>query len=426
MTLDITNHPCFNDKVRHKTARIHLPVAPRCNVQCNFCDRSFDCVNESRPGVTSSILSPRQALEYLKKRMDFTPNIAVVGIAGPGDPFANPEETMETLRLVRREYPDMLLCVATNGLNLLPYIEELGQLRTSHVTLTINAVDPEIGEKVYSWFRYGNTNHRGSEGALQLLQNQLKAIPLLKEKGILVKVNTIIIPGVNDTHIPLVAKKVSELGADILNCIPMYQNANTPFGNIESPAPDLVHSLRQQVAKYLPQMHHCTRCRADAVGLLGEEMTLESMREIQAFSEMEVQVPDATHSKGRNRVAVASMEGYLVNQHLGEADQLYIYEWTESGYVPAGTRQTPDSGGGLHRWTDLGEMLTDCHTLLVSGIGNNPLQVLEGMDISVYEVEGMIRDALENIFTGRGLGHMKKRSATKCGTGCTGSGGGCG
>ena len=27
---------------------------------------------------------------------------------------------------------------------------------------------------------------------------------------------------------------------------------------------------REQVAGYLPQMEHCTRCRADAVGLLGE------------------------------------------------------------------------------------------------------------------------------------------------------------
>ena len=43
-------------------------------------------------------------------------NIAVMGIAGPGDPFANPEETMETLRLVRERFPKMMLCVATNGL----------------------------------------------------------------------------------------------------------------------------------------------------------------------------------------------------------------------------------------------------------------------------------------------------------------------
>ena len=112
--MDLKNHPCFNDKVRHLFARVHLPVAPKCNVQCNFCNRKFDCVNESRPGVSSAVLSPGQALAYLEKMMEKMPNISVVGIAGPGDPFANPDETMETLRRVRERYPEMLLCVATN------------------------------------------------------------------------------------------------------------------------------------------------------------------------------------------------------------------------------------------------------------------------------------------------------------------------
>jgi len=31
--MNISNHPCFNDKVRHTFGRVHLPVAPRCNIQ---------------------------------------------------------------------------------------------------------------------------------------------------------------------------------------------------------------------------------------------------------------------------------------------------------------------------------------------------------------------------------------------------------
>ena len=56
--MDLSKHPCFNDAVRHQFGRIHLPVAPDCNIQCNFCDRRFNCVNESRPGVTTSVLTP--------------------------------------------------------------------------------------------------------------------------------------------------------------------------------------------------------------------------------------------------------------------------------------------------------------------------------------------------------------------------------
>ena len=44
------SHPCFEADAHHTHARVHVPVAPRCNVQCNFCSRKFDCVNESRPG----------------------------------------------------------------------------------------------------------------------------------------------------------------------------------------------------------------------------------------------------------------------------------------------------------------------------------------------------------------------------------------
>ena len=112
----------------------------------------------------------------------------MVGIAGPGDPFANPEETMETLRRVRETYPDMMLCIATNGLNLLPYVDELAELKVSHVTVTVNAVDPEIGAKVYSWVRWNKRVLRADQGAELLLENQLAAIRRLKEKDIIVKV----------------------------------------------------------------------------------------------------------------------------------------------------------------------------------------------------------------------------------------------
>ncbi|MGB7510047.1 MAG: radical SAM protein, partial [Pelodictyon phaeoclathratiforme] len=165
MTLKLANHPCFNDASRHKFGRIHLPVAPKCNIQCNYCNRKFDCMNENRPGVTSKILSPGQAMHYLDQAMILSPNIAVVGIAGPGDPFANPDETMETLRLVRAKYPEMLLCVATNGLDLAPYIDELAELQVSHVTITINAIDPVIGSEIYAWVRYNKKMYRDLDAA---------------------------------------------------------------------------------------------------------------------------------------------------------------------------------------------------------------------------------------------------------------------
>jgi nitrogen fixation protein NifB len=152
-------------------------------VQCNFCDRRFDCLNESRPGVTSAVLTPQQAVYYLDRAMERSPAIRVAGIAGPGDPFASPEDTLETLRLVRNRYPKMLLCVASNGLEVAAHAAELGKLQVSHVTLTVNAIDPEIGARIYAWVRPGIRVLRGVDAAAALLERQRAAIVELKQHG---------------------------------------------------------------------------------------------------------------------------------------------------------------------------------------------------------------------------------------------------
>ncbi len=411
-------HPCFNDTARKRYARIHLPVAPRCNVQCKFCNRKYDCVNESRPGVTSGVLLPHQAIAYLDEVMQRQPKIAVVGIAGPGDPFANPEETMETMRLVSERYPEMLLCVATNGLNIGMHIEELARLNVSHVTLTINAVDAKIGAQIYAWVRYGKRVYSGEEGAMILLMHQLEALQRLKEKGMTVKVNSIIIPGINERHIPEVAEKVAKLRADIFNCIPYYKNVGSAFEDLDEPSKDVVHAIRAEAAQYLPQMAHCTRCRADAVGLLGEGTSSEFMKLLQTYETM----PTSQMQGERPYIAVASMEGMLVNQHLGEAQELLIY--SKDGLIEK--RKTPESGGGMQRWQALAEMLDDCRALLVSGIGKNPQETLKRHGVNVMVVEGMIDDAVALLFKGEQINHLVKRQRTTCGEACSGTGGGCG
>ncbi len=322
MPLDLTQHPCFNKDVRHQTGRIHLPVAPRCNIQCNYCNRKFDCMNESRPGVTSAVLKPDQALAYLDEALLRAPSLRVVGIAGPGDPFAKPEDTLETLRLVRDKYPEMLLCVASNGLNLEPHVAELARLQVSHVTVTINTVDPKIGAQIYAWVRDGKTVYRGEAAASLLLERQLSAVAALKAAGITVKVNTILVPGVNEDHAPLVAERMRYLGVDVMNCIAVYPVKDTPFEGKEEIPADVMSEIRAGISEIVPQMEHCTRCRADAVGLLGEEQSAELVAIMQAAANGLLD-----DRKGRPYVAIASMEGILVNQHLGEATRLWIMEY---------------------------------------------------------------------------------------------------
>jgi nitrogen fixation protein NifB len=267
---DLSKHPCFNAEARLQFGRIHLPVAPACNVQCNFCDRKYSCVNESRPGVTASVMAPAEALRHLDQIVSQRGDITVVGIAGPGDPFANTEATLATLRLVHEKYPQMLLCVATNGLNLLENIDALCELEVSHVTVTMNGIDPRIVAQIYAWVQYGRRLLTGIEAAEILIARQTAGIKALVERGIIAKVNTIIIPGVNDRHVAEVSKQVAAWGADVQNCIPLLPVAGTPFGTKEQPSPALIHAIRVQAGTHLLQMAHCSRCRSDACGLLGE------------------------------------------------------------------------------------------------------------------------------------------------------------
>lgn len=424
--MNLDDHPCFNKKSHRHFGRVHLPVAPRCNIQCKFCNRQFDCVNESRPGVTSAVLSPSQAMVYLEEVLRQKPNIRVVGIAGPGDPFANAAQTLETCRRVRERYPEMMLCLATNGLNLGPYLDDLAELKVSHVTVTVNAVDPQIGAEIYSWMRIGKRVKRAEEGAAILLARQLEAIQGLKERGIIVKINSIIIPGINEDHIEAVARKMNELGVDLFNCMPYYPNTGSQFEHLQEPDTGTVNAVRRAAGRHVKQMRHCTRCRSDAVGLLGEMPSEALMATLKNCQHLEVLEPRGRKVSHRPHVAVASLEGVLVNQHLGEACQVLVYGQKSGRIGLIEARPTPEPGSGMARWKELAVSLSDCRAILVSGVGGNPKKVLSDSGMEVIECEGVIEEAVRAVFAGESLNNMAVRRPFACGSGCGGNQMGCG
>lgn len=422
MALDLKKHPCFDDSQRHTFGRLHLPVAPKCNIQCAFCNRQYDCVNESRPGVSSVVLSPAQASQYATKMIHRDPRLTVVGIAGPGDPFANSPQTMETLRLVRQVHPEILLCVATNGLELLPHARELADLNVSHVSITVNALEPAVAAPIYSWVRFENKVYRGLAGAHLLIARQFEAIKALKALGVVVKVNTIIVPSVNDTHVAELSAELARLGVDIQNCIALHPVAGTPMESTGAPSAELMESVQAQAIKYLPQMRHCARCRADAAGLIGESLP-EGALALLRNAAAEPLRPD----ENRPYVAVATQEGVLVNQHLGQAEELWVFGRHERNYKLIEKRPAPEAGGGSYRWAKLAATFSDCRALLTCAAGSTPQMVLEHHGLKVVVMEGLIDRALHDIYSG--LGVRSPARAQGCGSGCistcSGDGGGC-
>lgn len=264
--IDNNDHPCFSREASRVFGRVHLPVAPRCNIRCNYCNRRFDCANECRPGVTSQVMSPEEALTYLERAMAAGP-ITVAGIAGPGDALANPERTFRTLSLVKQRYPFLLRCLSTNGLAAPAFIEEIAGAAT-HVTLTVNAVSDEVGARIYKWARVGKRVYTGADAAALLRERQLETIRRLKQSGMVIKVNTVVIPQVNEHHVMDIARAMEKLSVDMFNAMPLIPVAGTAFSHLSEPSPGSMDIMRALAGNFLPQMGHCARCRSDAAGLL--------------------------------------------------------------------------------------------------------------------------------------------------------------
>jgi nitrogen fixation protein NifB len=264
-----------------------------------------------------------------------------------------------------------------------------------------------------------------------------------------VKVNTVIIKGVNDDHVPTIAKLVRELGADVLNPIPLYPAEGAVFTAQHAPDVRDLTRIKVLAGDHIPLMTHCARCRADAAGFLGRDdpglaqllketaqagvasapgpevaLTMEAAKTQEAAARdaaKAVAVPDPPLP--RVRVAAASMEGLLINDLLGKTRRFLIYEMNGTQAQLVGERPSPRAGAGGDRWAAMADVLSDCHTLLVGEAGGKPIQALGQHGIKVEVVEGLLQTVVPLALAGADLGAYR-RQAVACGGGCSCGAGG--
>ena len=259
-------HPCFGGH-KNNAGRIHLPVSPGCNIACRFCDRTINDV-EQRPGVTSKILKPEETIDLIRRSLELCPEISVAGIAGPGDTLAT-DYALDTFRLVDKYFPQLIKCISTNGLLLYERADEIIDVGIDSLTVTVNAVYPEIEAQLNKYIIYHGKKYEGEEGAYILIENQLKGIQKIADAGITIKVNTVLVPEINGDHIETVAKTVSTLGASIYNIIPLI--AQHELKDYREPTCQEIEAARAKAGQYIDVFRHCQRCRADAIGVPGRK-----------------------------------------------------------------------------------------------------------------------------------------------------------
>ncbi len=276
LSAGIEKHPCFNKEASKHYGRVHLPVAKSCNISCNYCHRDYDCPNESRPGVTSGLLLPEDAVNRIYEVKKLFKDISVAAVAGPGDSLAEPLNTMKTFELVKKEFPEIILCMSTNGLNLRENLEELREKGVNFITVTLNATDASIARKIYRYVNYNGIVYTEKDAAEILLDKQINGIENAVKMGFTIKINSVLIPGVNDFHIKDISDKAKKLGVYLFNVMPMIPAEESYFykmGVSGANRKDVANIMKG--IKGINIMEHCRQCRSDAAGLLENDLSKE-------------------------------------------------------------------------------------------------------------------------------------------------------
>lgn len=394
-------HPCYNCGA-HQYARMHLPIAPKCNISCNYCLRKYDCPNESRPGVTTSILKPEEALAKYIEVKKKVPNLSVVGIAGPGDALADFEETKQTLSMIKEVDQDVTFCLSTNGLMLPRYARDLIELGVSHVTVTMNAIDPKIGAQIYKYVDYMGVMYYGEAAAAILLANQLTGIQLLTSKGIICKVNIVMLKGINDHHIPEVVKKVKELGGTITNIMQLIPVKGSVFEDLPLVSNKEIMEMRKNCGETMKQMYHCRQCRADAIGTLDHDQSIE----FNACHKEEKQEESIKKENVQQKlqVAVASKSGMIVDQHFGQVSELYVYEYLNGNAKFLEKRKIDQYCKGVEECEEKEDKISliihtiaDCDAVIAMRIGDSPRMKLNEKGIKVFTTYDKIEDSVKKV-----------------------------
>jgi len=291
----------------------------------------------------------------------------------------------------------------------------LKELGVRFLTVTMNAVDPRIGAKMYDFVIWNGEVLRGEKAAERLIRNQLEGIEKAVAAGMLVKVNVVMAPGINADHIPEVAKKAKEIGAYIVNILPLIPVPGTKFEGLRAPTAAERKALQDMCEVDIKQMRHCRQCRADAIGLLGEDRSAEfshftcAGRVKGEVSEVAVEMEGDT----RYRIAVASSNGREVDEHFGHAASFRTYlidgpDIAEGEIIDVSEHRDVPLFGPGHRAKieSTADLLRGMDAVIAAQYGDMAVEVLRQRGIIPGEDKGEVQEAIR-----RAVGSVFKERA---------------
>jgi predicted Fe-Mo cluster-binding NifX family protein len=102
-----------------------------------------------------------------------------------------------------------------------------------------------------------------------------------------------------------------------------------------------------------------------------------------------------------HRIALASTDGKIINQHFGHAENFHIVDLSESSFSFVESRPTaPACQESSHHDSGFAAILTllsDCDAVLVSRIGEGAAQYMSRGGLRVFEAPGIIEEVLNEL-----------------------------
>ncbi len=360
---------------------VQLTVAPRVNHRIRFSPLN---------GKNQSLIMPQAAVEKIRELEQVGSRIDGVLIYGPGDPLAEIELPLETVRLIRQQHPDLPISIRTLGIGGLQHADKLGKAGVTEVEVLVDAVEPAVMEKIYAWVRPGFKTLKLSEATATLAREQSHAIQAFQDAGLKIRIVSTLYPMVNDDQFELLAKKMAELGADEMVLHPYAPEIEADI-SLPQPSPELMATVVGKIANILPAIE-------------GRPAVIETAGCNEAANNLPKPKED------RPNIAVVSSNGMEVDLHLGQAPQLLIYGPREDGLkCLLECRPAPQPGEGKERWDILAGTIPDCFALLAASAGDRPRRVLDRHGINVLITHDNIEGSVDLLYGGeRKKGCSKK------------------
>ncbi len=355
---------------------VYLPVAPQVVARTRF--------SPPTPTQSQCIMVP-EALDWLDRIMDERGGtISMVAIAGPGDPLATPDITLQTVQEVRKRYPEIRIGLSTLGIGADKLASALAKAGLNYVAMEVNGVRSEILEKLYAWIRPGQKTLKISEASKLLIKEQQNGVPALKFHNLSVGIVTTLYPGYNTDHVLKISSEMMELGADTISLVPYVPETSAEV-SLEQPSPEIIARATEKAGQYLKVTKPLLCQDVDkSCGLPAAGLT-------------ELPKP----SKKRPNVAVASSNGIEIDLHLGQAIKFIIYGPRDDGLACLlEVRDAPEPGKGGTRWIELAEVLNDCFVLLAASAGETPRRALAEAGIKVLITEDNIEGTVDVLYGG--------------------------